>query len=249
MGWEQIQQKLNKIENEYINLSITIEYISNESNFETENQNINTSLFYLVKSIIKTIENIPKDINEIRSKMMEYGNDITKIIGFLEKIEKDFDNLNKGVLLSKTLVEISDKTYEYETGYENSLKFKCHKNMQEKVIDICENDNMSIKEKYEYADDFDKTLSTPLKGELHVQSLIGPDDKKIVNSFLTKLFLEKMKCSNPLQKMEKYHQTILEIGAYAEDKLANGSLLERLNDLGTILESPFVKSLNKGKKY
>ena len=49
--------------------------------------------------------------------------------------------------------------------------------------------------------------------------------------------------------MEKYHQTILEIGAYAEDKLANGSLLERLNDLGTILESPFVKSLNKGKKY
>lgn len=249
MDWQQIQQKLNKIENEYINLPIIIEYIYNESNFETENQNINIHLFYLVKSIKKAIENISKDIEQIRSKMLEYGNDITKIIEFLEKIEKDFDSLNKGILLSKTLVEISDKSYEYETGYENSLKFKCQKNMHKKVIDICENDNMSIKEKYEYADDFDKELSTPLKGELHVQSLIGKDDEKIFNSFLTKLFLENMKVKNPFKKMEKYHQTLYKIGAYAEDELDNSSLLNILNDLGTILESPFVKSLNKGKKY
>lgn len=49
MEWQRVQEILNELENDYINLSITNEYLSKEENYETENKNINVLLFYFIK--------------------------------------------------------------------------------------------------------------------------------------------------------------------------------------------------------
>lgn len=247
MEWQKVQEILNELENDYINLSITNEYLSKEENYETENKKINGLLFYFIKSLNEKIQEIPSSIDQVRNVIFEYGNNANKILYYLNNIKKDLENINMAIDVIKAYVEISDKPYEFKEGYESSLTYKYYCYMYKKMTEVYDNDSMTIKEKYEYCDKFEEGLSDNEKGELHVQTLIGEEDKTLLNKLLMNVMMSIMKGGNSFDKANKFQQCLIDTAAFAEEKQSKASLEENLKWYGNILESDFYKSLKEQK--
>lgn len=116
------------------------------------------------------------------------------------------------------------------------------------MVECVDNDNMSIKEKYEYCDSFENGLSDEEKGEMHIQSFIGKQDKALLNKRVMEIMLKKnMTGKNVFPKAEMFRQCMMDIGAYAEKQQENASLEDNLKTYANILESPFYKSLSDVK--
>lgn len=249
MEWQQIQELLNSLEKDYISLSIVDDYLKNEDNYETENKQINAFLFYFIKSINKKINEIPKSVDEVRNIIIKYGNDVNKILDFLNELKTSINGINKGIEVVKACVEISDKPYEFEDGYENSLSFKSSSYIRSKAAEIYNRDDMTPLEKFKYCDTFEKSLSESEKGELHVQTFIGKVDMVVSNKATMKDMLKVMKGGNPFEKAEKFQQCLMDIGMIAESEQEKASLEENLKWYDNILESDFYKSLHSSKTY
>ncbi len=247
MEWQRVQEILNELENDYINLSITNEYLSKEENYETDNKNINVLLFYFIKSLNKKIQEIPCSINDARNVIFSYGNDANKMLDYLNNLKKDLENINHAIDIIKVYVDISDKSYEFKDGYENSLIYKYHCDIYEKMAEVYDNDSMTTKEKYEYCNNFEENLSEMEKGELHVQSSIGKADKALSNKVLMNVMMNIMKGGSPFEKANKFQQCLMDAAAFAKEKQNNASLEDNLKMYGNILESDFYKSFQNQK--
>lgn len=246
MNWVEIQQKLNDLNDKYLELTNDTLFLGNETNYETKNQNINNMMFYLVKAIKNKIKDMPSSVEQIRQQVMNYGNDINSISNYLIKLDDDFKSYETGMQVLRTLIELSDKEYAFEGSFENSLFYKQKIDTFEKMIEMMDKDNLTIEEKYEYVDSFDKKLSDEDKGELHVQALIGKDENHITDGKLAQLLLMAFKGN--IKKVDDYYQFALEIGAVAENKMDNKSLEKQLEYLSTILVSPYVQNMKQSSK-
>lgn len=246
MDWMEIQTKLNNLNNKYLELENNKLFLEKESNYETKRQNIDRVLFYLVQSIKRKINEIPESIAIVRQNVMNLGNDINSINNYLNKISNDFDLYEQGMKLTKTILDLSDKNYEYKEGYKNSLLYKQKKDYIEKSIEMMDRDDLSIEEKCEYIDSFDKTLSDEDKGELHVQALIGTQEKHIEDMEISQMIFTEF--IDDIKKIDDFYQFNLEIGAVAENETENEPLDKMLEDIGTILVSPYVKNMNQTSK-
>ena len=111
------------------------------------------------------------------------------------------------------------------------------------------NDKLTIEEKYDYIDSFDKTLSNEDQGELHVQALIGKDENHIAETKTIQILSNSYgNAFEAFKKFDEYYQFVLEVGAVAENRMDNEPLEKRLEDIGTILDSPYVKKMNQNSK-
>lgn len=178
---------------------------------------------------------------------MKYGNDIDKILFFLNCVNKDIDNINYAIIVINVYVEILDKSYEFKEGYESSLTYKYYCYMYEKMAEIYDDDSMTLQEKFEHCDKFDESLTEKEKGELHVQSSIGKPDKVLLNKTLMKVMMGLMKNGKPFEKANKFQQCLMNTAAVAEEKQSKASLEENLKWYGNILESDFYKSIQNHK--
>lgn len=248
MSWLDIQKKLEVLVDEYSNYDVIKQFVFDENNYQTQNPNLFNTLFYLSAAMKKQINDIPETIDVVRNEILKYGNNLEDVSKYLQKVIKDFDVLNRGYKVFKTLIMLIDKEYEFKEGYENSLSCKSFMDRLNKIIEIYEKDDMPIKEKYEYLDSFDNTLSIEEKGELHIQTFIGKIDEVAKNRLTTPLLMNEMKKGNPFKRMQKIHDIILQTGAYAQDQLEKSSLEEQLTWLECILESEYVKNMNGPKK-
>lgn len=248
MNWQEIYDRLNALDADFINLYTINGFISKEENYETGNNSINILMFYLIKSLKIKIENMPTSLDEVRNELMKYGNDINKIAKYLDILKLNFNNINEGMNLINALILISDKNYEYKEGYENSLSYKNTINLYNKISEVYDKDDMNVKEKYEYCDSFEYDLSDGEKGEMHIQSLIGNQDKALLNKKLMEIMLKKvMTGKNIFSKAEKFRQCMMDVSTYAENMQSSASLEDNLKMYANILKSPFYKSLSEVK--
>lgn len=248
MNWQEVYDRLNTLDNDFINLDNIKVVLSKEENYETENKRINTFLFYFINSLKRKIKDMPNSLDDVRKVLMSYGNDINKIISYLDGLKLNFNNLNKGIRIVKVLVAISDDNYDYKDGYENSLSYKYAVNLYDKLSEIYDRDDMSTKEKYEYIDSFEKNLSDEEKGEMHIQTLIGEQDEALLNKKFMEIMLKKvMTGENIFSKAEKFNKCLMDNMAYAENLQATANLEDNLKCYANILESPFYKSLTDVK--
>lgn len=246
MNWMEIQEKLNELSNKYLEIANDKLFLEKEVNYQTKNQRINIVIFYLVKSIKNKINDMPKSDEQVRLQIMNLGNDINSITNYINKLYNDFELCKKGMQIIETLVELSDKNYVFKDGVENSLSYKQKIDYVEKTIEMMDKDNLTIEEKYDYIDSFDKNLSNEDKGELHVQALIGNDENRIANKKMTQILFTAFKGNT--KKMSEYYQFTLEIGSVAEYKMDNDKLEQQIKDIGTILDSPFVQNMKQNNK-
>lgn len=246
MSWMEIQSKLNDLNDKYLELANDKIFLENEKNFETNKQATDNILFYLVKAIKNKIKNLPVSDEETRKKIMDFGDDINSISKYINKLVNDFELYEKGMKIVKTIIDLSDKEYDFEDGFENSLCYKQKIDYIEKTAEMMDNDKLTIEEKYDYIDSFDKTLSSEDQGELHVQTLIGKDENHITDMRVAQILFNKFKGN--IKKFDEYYQFVLEIGAVAESRMDNEPLEKRLEDIGTILDSPYVKKMNQNNK-
>lgn len=246
MDWMEIQKKLNDLNDKYLDLSNDKLFLDKETNYETQNQHINNMMFYFVKAIKNKIKDMPSSAEQVRQHVMELGNDINSISNYLNKLDNDFKLYETGMQVVRTLIDLSDKEYEFEDGFENSLIYKQRIDYFEKMIEMMDKDNLTIEEKYDYIDTFDKTLSDEDKGELHVQALIGKDEKHISDIKLAQLLFTAFKGN--IRKTDDYYQFALELGAVAENKMESKPLEKQLDVLATILVSPYVQNMKQSSK-
>ncbi len=248
MNWQEVYDKLNGLDTDFVNLDMVKDFLSKEENYETKNNIINIFIFYFINSLKNKVKDMPNSLDDVRNILMSYGNDINTIVKYLDALKLDFNNIDKGMKLINALILISDKDYDYEDGYENSLRCKNTVNTYNRISEIYDNDKMTIEEKCEYCVSFENGLSDEEKGELHIQTFIGKEDKVLLNKALTKVMLKKvMTGGNTFSKAKKFEQCFLNIGAYAEKVQENASLEENLKMYANILESPFYKSLSDVK--
>lgn len=249
MNWMEIQSKLNDLNDKYLELNNDKMFLENETNFETNKKAIDNILFYLVKAIKNKIKDLPVSDEETRKRIMDFGNDIDGISKYINKLVNDFELYEKGMKVVKTIIDLSDKEYEFEDGFENSLSYKQKIDYIEKTIEMMNNDKLTIEEKYDYIDSFDKTLSNEDQGELHVQALIGKDENHIVEMKTIQILSNSYgNAFEAFKKFDEYYQFVLEVGAVAENRMDNEPLEKRLEDIGTILDSPYVKKMNQNSK-
>lgn len=248
MTWLDVQQRLGELEEQIYSLPMIVDFVNNEENFDNEKQTLFIMQFHSFNSVKRKIEQLPKSMDEIRNNILKYGNDLQMVCEYLKKVEKDFDDLNKGVEILKVLVSLNGKEYEFKDGYENSFSFHSHMSLLKKIIEIYENDDMSAEEKYKYSDVYDSTLTKEEKGELHIQGFIGTPDKSILNKATAPLYFNEMRRGNAIKRMEKIQRVFMETGAYCEEVLQNMSLEQLIENYGCILESNYVKTMQDQKK-
>lgn len=246
MNWLEIQEKLNQLNGKYLELENDKLFLEKEENYETKNQKINIALFYLVKAIKNKIKKLPLSDELVRQQIMNLGNDIDKVNNFLGKLSNDFELYETGMEVVRTLIVLSDKDYEFKDGYENSLVYKHRMDFTEKTIEMMDRDDLTIEEKYDYIDSFDKNLPDEDKGELHVQALIGKDENHMVEMKMAQILFSAFK--GDIRKIDDYHQLTLEVGAVAENRIDEEPLEEQLKYYNQILISPYVKNMKQDSK-
>lgn len=246
MNWIEIQQKLNNLNDKYLELSNGKLFLEKETNYETKNQNVNNIMFYLVKAIKNKIKDMPMSDEQTRQQIMNMGDDINSITNYINKISSDFETYEKGMQAVKTLIELSDKNYEFKDGFENSLLYKQKIDYVEKIVEMMDRDDLTIEEKYDYIDSFDKTLSDENQGELHVQALIGKDENHMADMKTAQILFTSFEGN--IKKFDDYYQFCLEIGSVAENKMDSKPLEEQLKFYTTILDSPYVQNMKQNNK-
>lgn len=250
LSWMQIQEIINHLQQSYDDINVVKEYISKEENYETDNKNVNLVLFYLVKKLKEKLEKMPENVEEIMNNTMKLGNDTYKIANYLTGLEKDLKNVITAYQTIKAHVEIAPMEYDFGENPNNSLSYKFKEDYVKKIVHFMNNDDMSIDEKYEHYDSFDKNLNNEEKGELKVQALIGKEDPIAYAQLVNKYLFSGMEISNSAQIMvimKKFERAYIQAGAYAQQKLSNESFEEILEDYKTILDSPFYRNLQKEK--
>ena len=246
MNWLEIKEKLNSLNECYLELENDKLFLSDEKNYETQRKRIDVGMFYFVKAIKNKINELPNSLDEVRNQIMTLGNDANKMGEYLNRLENNIRLCQSATEVLRTIIEISDKTYEFKDGYENSLSCKQQMDYMEKCIEMMDRDDLTDEQKYEYADSFSKNLNDEDKGELVVQTFIGKDVKDILNAKIVQLFVSKFKGN--IRKIDDYLQFLLEMGAVAESNMDNGPIEEQLKWYKPILVSPFVKNMKQNNK-
>lgn len=246
MNWLEIQEKLNNLNEGYLQLENDKLFLKDEKNYETQRQKIDVGMFYFVKAIKNKINELPNSLDEVRNQIIALGNDTDKIGEYLNKLESNVRLCQIAMEVLRTILEISDKTYEYKDGYENSLTCKQQMDYMERCIEMMDRDDLTAEQKYEYADVFGKNLNNEDKGELMVQTLIGEDAQDILDVKIMQLFVSKFKGN--IRKIDDYSQFLFEMSVVAENNMDNEPLEEQLKWYKPILVSPFVKSMKQNNK-
>ncbi|MBQ9013886.1 MAG: hypothetical protein IJ094_10135 [Bacilli bacterium] len=247
MDWQKVYDLLNGVEEKYDKFREANEYILDEKNYETNNNGLNGLFFYFVRAIKEKVKTIPVNFDSVRTNAMNFGNDAVGMEGYLSKVNDDIDKVIYAVRILKDYQKISDISYEYEDGYENSLKYKSFCDKIKKIAEVFEDEKMTLEQKYKYCDSFEKTLSKEENGELTVQSIIGKEDNALKQTQITQVVLSLMGKDNFLSKMDQFYQFFLELGSYAEEKLDTYPLEQHIKDLEVIYDSKFYKSLEANK--
>ena len=248
MNWIDIQKLLNELEEKYNSLYLLNDYILKEENYDIDNMKAARYIFFLMKQIKKSLSTLPKNMDEVRSVCITYGNDTKKLEEKLKKILKGIDELFLGVSFVKLLVEISNKTYRFEGGYEKSLMYKNELSKFSKVAKMIGNKDLTRKEKYEQYASYENSLSKEDKGELYVQEFIAIPNLIYESRMILDLVKKNVKNNeNPYIFLERLKLTNLEINAYKEDLLDEEPLSEKLKVYDAMESSPFIKNMKNNK--
>ena len=101
MNWIDIQKLLNELEEKYNSLYLLNDYILKEENYDIDNMKMARYIFFLMKQIKKNLSILPKNIEEVRSICITYGNDTKRLEEKLKSILKGIDELNDSSLLEE----------------------------------------------------------------------------------------------------------------------------------------------------
>ena len=244
MNWIDIEKLLNELEEKYNSLYLLNDYILKEENYDIDNMKAARYIFFLMKQIKKNLSVLPKNIEEVRSICITYGNDTKKLEEKLKSILNDIDELFLVVSFVKLLVEISNKTYRFE----KSLMYKNELSKFSKVAEVIGNKDLTRKEKYEQYSSYENSLSKEDKGELYVQEFIAIPNLIYESRMILDLVRKNDKNNeNPYIFLEKLKLTDLEINAYKEDLLDEEPLSEKLKIYDAMESSPFVKKMKNNK--
>ena len=246
MNWLEIQESLNNLSARYMELEANNTFLEKEENYETKNQIVNIGVFYLVKAIKDKVKQMPVSDEEVRKQIMAFGSDVNSISDYLRNLSNDFETYETGMEIVKTLIEISDKQYDFQGDIKDSLLFRQRIDFHTKALEMMDRNDLTLEQKYDYIDSFDKTLSEEEQGELHIQSIIGNIENAVVQTAVAPMLMKAFKLD--VRKYDAFAQFIIEVGSVGENRLNDEPLEKQVSDYKSILVSPFVKAMKHDVK-
>ena len=219
MTWTDVQKSLVKIDDNYTRLYDIKGFINGIRKLNIKNEILRDRIKKVTRLVVPEINTLPNSINDVRLIAQMKSNDVDETASYLKSIETKFEKIFLLVFILERLININSINF-HTSNFKNTLYYRTRMEFYNRLYDVYDDNNMGIKEKYDYANNYYNSLNNDDKRETVIEQIIYYDKESVIEKENTRIMLDRLvtldketsarrvlsyrECINSLKEYESY---------------------------------------------